>query len=244
MTLIEKIKKKLADVYAVRPLTLAFIGDSITQGCFELYAEEPGNLNVVYDGEAVYHHQIKRILSLLYPSLPVNVINAGISGDTAPQGLARLERDVLSYRPDLTVVCYGLNDSGKGIARLNEYADSLRDIFARLKAAGSDVVFLTPNMIGTKVNPRITDVKIRRTAESICTAENARSMEVYLDSARALCAENEIPVCDCYALWKRMEAAGVDITSLLSNDINHPIRELHLMFAYELVKLMLGGDPI
>ena len=36
-----------------------------------------------------------------------------------------------------------------------------------------------------------------------------------------------------------MKEAGVDITSMLSNDINHPSRELHFMFAYELVKLML-----
>ena len=112
MTLVEKIKQKQADIYSSRPITLAFLGDSVTQGCFEIYPEEPGNLNVVYDCEAVYHSRIKKIFSLLYPSLPVNIINAGISGDDALHGLARLDRDVISYNPDLTVVCFGLNDSG------------------------------------------------------------------------------------------------------------------------------------
>ena len=241
MTLVEKIKQKQADIYSARPITLAFLGDSVTQGCFEIYPEEPGNLNVVYDCEAVYHNRIKKIFSLLYPSLPVNIINAGISGDDALHGLARLERDVISYKPDLTVVCFGLNDSGYGEEKLKEYTDSLSKIFSKLKNAGSSVIFLKPNMIGNRVHPSINDPKIRKTAEFMCTNEKNEFMELFMSSADKVCKESDVPVCDCYAIWKAMEAAGVDTTSLLSNSINHPVRELHMMFAYELVKIMLGG---
>lgn len=241
MTLVEKIKQKQADIYSARPITLAFLGDSVTQGCFELYPEEPGNLNVVYDSDAVYHNQIKKIFSILYPSMPVNIINAGISGDDALRGLERLDRDVLSYKPDLTVVCFGLNDSCYGTDKLQEYVDSLHGIFTKSREADSAVIFLTPNMIGTRVNQRINDSKIRKTAECICTAEKNGFMDLFMNSARALCEEMEVPVCDCYSLWKGMQSAGVDTTGLLSNDINHPIREMHKMFAYELVKIMLGG---
>ncbi len=241
MTLVEKIKQKQADIYSARPITLAFLGDSVTQGCFELYPVNPGNLDVIYDVEAVYHSQIKRIFSLLYPSLPVNIINAGISGDSAAQGLERLERDALSYKPDVTVVCYGLNDSGYGLERLSEYIESLRGIFSKIKESGSSVIFLTPNMIGTRVHQRISDPKIRNVATLMCTDEKNMFMDTYIDSARKLCEEMNVPVCDCYALWKGMQTAGIDTTWLLSNDINHPVRELHFMFAYELVKLMLGG---
>ena len=45
-----------------------------------------------------------------------------------------------------------------------------------------------------------------------------------------------VPVCDCYALWKQLEAGGVDTTELLSNKINHPTREMNRLFAYELIK--------
>ena len=41
MTLVEKIKQKQADIYSSRPITLAFLGDSVTLGCFEIYPEEP-----------------------------------------------------------------------------------------------------------------------------------------------------------------------------------------------------------
>lgn len=241
MTLVDKIKQKQADIYSARPITLAFLGDSVTQGCFELYPEEPGNLNVVYDSEAVYHSKIKKILSMLYPSLPINIINAGISGDTASCGLKRLQRDVLSYKPDLTVVSYGLNDSGYGVDKINEYTDSLRSIFLEIKKSDSSVIFLMPNMIGTCVNSRINDPKIRKTAEVMCTEEKNRFMDMFMNAAEKLCRDMNVPVCNCYSLWKSMAAAGVDTTRLLCNNINHPARELHAMFAYELVKMMLGG---
>lgn len=43
-------------------------------------------------------------------SVPVEVLNAGIIGYSTEQGLARLERDVLPYRPDLVTLYFGWND--------------------------------------------------------------------------------------------------------------------------------------
>ena len=34
MKLIEKIRAKQADVFGAAPVTIAFLGDSVTQGCF------------------------------------------------------------------------------------------------------------------------------------------------------------------------------------------------------------------
>jgi len=42
------------------------------------------------------------------------VINSGMCGHTAVQGLARLERDVLWYRPHIVVLAFGLNDGRLG----------------------------------------------------------------------------------------------------------------------------------
>ena len=242
MTIAEKIKNKQSDVFSSRPLTFAFLGDSVTQGCFEIYRENTGGINVVYDSEAVYHAQIKKTLGMLYPSVPVNVINAGISGDTSWGGLNRLDRDVLSYRPDLTVVCFGLNDSGCGKEKLETYKESLREIFTRVRQAGSALIFLSPNMIGTRVHPRISDPVITELAGNMCTDEKNAFMDEYMAAAKELCAEMNVPLCDCYSLWKGLYAAGADTTALLCNDINHPSREMHKMFAYELLKMILGGQ--
>ncbi|HEY64987.1 MAG TPA: hypothetical protein G4O02_10500 [Caldilineae bacterium] len=39
------------------------------------------------------------------------VVNAGVPGDTILQGLARLERDVLSHHPDVAFIAFGINDA-------------------------------------------------------------------------------------------------------------------------------------
>jgi len=64
-------------------------------------------------------------------------------------------------------------------------------------------------------------------------------MDRYMDAARAVCRDMGVPVCDCYARWKAMHAAGADVMALLSNDINHPTRALHGMFAAALMDVML-----
>ena len=53
--------------------------------------------------------------------------------------------------------------------------------------------------------------------------------------------EENIILCDCYAIWKRMYESGVDTTNLLSNGLNHPIREMHGLFAWQLVQTILNN---
>ena len=37
MKIIEKLRARQEDIYAAKPITIAFLGDSVTQGCFEIY---------------------------------------------------------------------------------------------------------------------------------------------------------------------------------------------------------------
>lgn len=133
MRIVEKIRQKNENYHSGPIPTIAFLGDSITHGCFEVIEGTKRTLEVVCDFEAVYHNQFKKILSMMFPFAQINIVNAGISGDTAQGGLQRLERDVLRFNPDLVVVCYGLNDSNKGKEYLNEYLDGLAGIFIELK---------------------------------------------------------------------------------------------------------------
>ncbi len=43
----------------------------------------------------------------------VQVVNAGKGGDTAVGALERLRQDVLSQKPDIITISFGLNDTGK-----------------------------------------------------------------------------------------------------------------------------------
>ena len=241
MKILEKLAAKAADNSGAPGVTLAFLGDSVTQGCFELLERSDGGFDNCHDRQNAYHADLVRILEVLYPTVPVNVINAGVAGVGAPHGLERLERDVLSHKPDLTVVCFGLNDCGKGAEGLESYLDALGQIFDRLIAAGSEIIFMTPNMMATYVSPRLTAPLFREIAEKVASRQNAGVLDQYLDAAKALCREKDVPVCDCYGKWKQLSAGGVDTTALLANGINHPARQLHWLFAYELMGTMLEG---
>ena len=237
MKIIEKFVAKAKDYNAEIP-TIAFFGDSVTQGFFELVPRNDDGFNNVQDIDAVYHTRLVKIFAELFPLVPINIINAGVAGTDAKFGLERIERDVLSKNPDLTVVCFGLNDCGKEDEGKDEYIANLKEIFKRLKATGSEIIFMTPNMMSTKVSPTIHPSFIEL-AEKLSRRQNEGVLDRYIDAARALCEEENIPVCDVYAKWKLLEKNGVDTTELLSNKLNHPTRALHNLFAYSLVETMM-----
>lgn len=237
MKIIEKIRAKQLDIHGTRQPVIAFLGDSVTQGCFDVYVKD-GKIETYVQMHKGYHEKVKRILNTLYPEVPISIINAGISGDCASGGLKRLSRDVLSYSPDLIVVCYGLNDVSGEQDGLDEYINSLKAILQNSKESGAEVIFLTPNLR--------TDICDQTTGEPLIddiwnqVAKNEREgwLRTYIDEARKLCKELSVNVCDCNMIWQTLKDNGVEINMLLSNKINHPIEELYWMFAYELVRMM------
>lgn len=236
MRIFEKIVAKAADNNLASP-TIAFFGDSVTQGCFELIPKAEGGFDNVHDRESVYHTRLVRLLAKEYPTVPINVINAGVAGTTATFGLERIERDVLSKNPDLTVVCFGLNDCGKEEAGLEEYVNSLSSIFERLKDAGTEIIFMTPNMMCTGVSANIDPVFLNL-ANILSVRQNRGVLDMYLGAAKKICLEKDIPVCDVYAKWKALHEKGEDVTELLSNKLNHPTREMHQLFAESLLEMI------
>ena len=241
MNIMKLIQERAENNAGREGVTIAFLGDSVTQGCFEIYKTQTGGIETVFDKNSTYHGYLDRILTLLYPNVPVNIINAGISGGNTPHALERLERDVIRHQPDLTVVCFGLNDSGAGPEGIGKYVDALTGIFKKLKAAGSEVIFMTPNMMNTYVSVALTDPDMRTIAEETQKTQNNGVLEAYLEAATALCEKYGVKVCDCYGKWKRLAANGVDTTSLLANKINHPAREMNWLFAVSLLDVMMDN---
>ena len=240
MKIIEKMARKTADHMNNEGVTIAFLGDSVTQGCFEIYKKENNAIETVFDQRFSYERSVSDMLGMLFPMVPVNTINAGISGDTSGRGVARVERDVLRHEPDLTVVCYGLNDCGTDEESVAKYTRNLRTIFELVRTSGSELIFMTPNMMNTKVSPHISDPDFIRIAGAMAVKQNDGFFDKHINAAKALCTEMGVPVCDCYAIWKMLSANGVDTTELLSNKINHPTRDMNKVFAYELVKTMFS----
>ena len=238
MKIIEKLVNKNNDVAHYEGATIAFLGDSVTQGCFEIYKKENNVVETVFDKRYSYEMGVFEILNLLFPSATLNIINAGISGDRASVGAVRVQRDVLRHQPDLTVVCYGLNDCNEAPDSVTNYTTALQEIFTKLKEAGSEIIFMTPNMMNTKVSPHVTDPDFINIAIRCAKLQNEGIFDAHIEAAKELCQKNDVPVCDCYAIWKTLAQNGVNTTELLSNHINHPTRDMNKLFSMELVRTM------
>ena len=236
MNITKLITEKSKDLYGAKIPTIAFLGDSVTQGCFELYMKNENELETYFDKESAYHRYFAKILSLLYPNVPINIINAGISGGRAYNGLERLERDVLAFHPDLTVVCFGLNDSKESI---DDFYRSLKEIFARLKKSGSEVIFMTPNMMNTKISPHLKEKTFIDVATETMQRQNNGKFDEFINIAKRTANEENVVICDVYAKWKQLLENGVDTTELLANKINHPSKKMNWLFAYSLIETIM-----
>ena len=237
MEIIKKIVEKSKNLKNAEAVTIAFLGDSVTQGCFECYLTET-SLDTVFDERSSYSNRLKEILHILFPSVQINIINAGISGDNIHHGLERLERDILKYSPDLTVVSYGLNDSVNGLKNLNDYALSLKTVIERLKERGSEVIFLTQNYMNDHTSCFLRDELFIRLSKNFAEVQNSGCLTAYFERAKEVCAQNNVKVCDLHAVWKNLYDNGVNTTELLANKLNHPIREIHYYMAIKLLEVM------
>jgi acyl-CoA thioesterase-1 len=119
---------------------VAFLGDSLTSG-WRLPEDE------------AYPALVARALAAR--GRPVRVINAGVSGDTAAKGLARLPA-VLKLRPDVLVVALGAND---GLSRepLAATEAALERIVLDAQAAGSRVLLVGVRLATGETAPRVGD---------------------------------------------------------------------------------------
>ena len=246
MKFLSILREKNENPLSAKPATLGFLGDSVTNGCFEVLPALTDNgiqgFDVVYEPENAYSADLRKIFAMLYPHAQLNIINAGISGDSADGGLARMERDLLAYHPDLVVVCYGLNDSGRGDAGLERYRSSLVGILNGIRETGAEAILLTPQPICARVHTQLKGDNLRTMAAHLANTFKEGGFDRYMQTARAAADEAGVPVCDCYAKWMAMYENGVDITSLLANYLNHPTRELHWLFASSLAETIFTAQ--
>ncbi len=117
----------LEKLKAGRYVSLVFLGDSITFG----YGESD---NYVYRFR-------KRLKGSQYFDR-TRVYNAGVVGDTAAGGLARLDSTVLIYKPDLVYVAFGGNDLKNRIP-VGDFKRDLTSIVRKLQEQGCDVMVMT-----------------------------------------------------------------------------------------------------
>lgn len=174
-------------------------------------------------GIRAYPEMLQLALSRQYPGAKVKVVNAGISGNTTVQALARIERDVLAHRPQLVTIKFGMNDV-TGVPP-ETYRQNLLEIVARCRGIGSEVILCTPNNIYDE-DPRRPMTKLAE----------------YSGIVRAVAAEQGLPVVDFFAEYERIRKTDLRRWMLLMSETIHPGMQGHKLFAEMLARAISGRE--
>ena len=192
------------------PTTIVCLGDSVT--------------GVYYHtgGRRAYPEMLELAIKQAFPTARLTLVNAGISGHSTVDALARLDRDVLDHKPQLVTVMFGLNDVVR--VPLPEFRDNLATIVAKCRQVGAEVLLCTPNgVIDTPGRP------IVRLAE-------------YHDAVKEVGRTLRAPVCDVAAAYDRIRTVDPRGWRLLLSDQIHPNMDGHRWNAREICRAAVGRE--
>lgn len=159
---------------------IAFYGDSLTDG-------------------SDYPSYVVNTLNRTYPGRNFQLINGAVCGHTADNLLQRLDRDILSQKPDLTVILIGTNDGLQNLP-LDQYATNMRYLIHRLQANGSKVALV--NLTGS-TNP-----------------ETATKLRPFSEEIDRVAAELKIPVADAWTYFEKEQKSGKEMY-VTAGDVHH-----------------------
>lgn len=168
-----------------------------------------------------------RLSSLLREGLsgrPVEIVNAGIGGETAPQTLSRLKGALAEGRYDLVIWQVGTNDAVTG-GDLGTFRNLVADGIAAAKQARTRLVILDPQFYpGIK--------------------ETAR-YRAYVDAIAEIAAAQAVPVLSRYRAmlgWYQRDADG--FMAALAGDRFHMSDAGYACLAQDIARSLLGDRPV
>jgi acyl-CoA thioesterase-1 len=124
------LPRTAARLKAGEPLRIVAVGSSSTVGLWVLRSA------------ATYPEVMREELLRLRSNASIRVINSGRVGDTIQGNIARFERDVLAYQPDLVIWQLGTNDVAWGGRPDELLRNRVVEGVRALKAGSGDVILM------------------------------------------------------------------------------------------------------
>ena len=180
-----------------RTVNLVFHGHSVPSGYHRTPVVKP------FDS---YPLMAMEKIQKAHPHAVMNAIVTSIGGEDSVKGAARFDRDVLSMKPDVIFIDYGLNDRRLPEAGVEK---AWRSMARAAKAKGVPVIFMTPTG-----------------AKDVNHGDPAEPLEIRAAIIRKVAAEEGVLLADVYAAWKAELKRGTNQNSLLAQG-NHPNRKGH-----------------
>jgi acyl-CoA thioesterase-1 len=186
------LPKSVAKLKAGGPFRIIAYGDSITAG---------GDAT---RSDLIFWMRWADALQMRHEHARIIAINGATGGDSTVQGLARLSAKVLTQRPDLVLVGFGMNDHNRGGVPIPQFQANLREIIQRVRAdTGAEVVLFS----AFPPNPK--------------WKFGSHRMEAYAAATETVAAETGCAFADVYGNWLRvLERKKPE--DILGNNINHP----------------------
>lgn len=113
----ERIAKVLKKAENGQPVTLGYLGGSITQGSL---SSTP---------DTCYAAMTTKWWREQYPNTEFTYVNGGIGGTTSQFGAARVDSDILAYEPDFVVIEFSVNDDNNLFFR-ETYEGLVRKVYS------------------------------------------------------------------------------------------------------------------
>ncbi len=168
-------------------LKIVALGDSLTFGWMTEYG---------------YIDYLKTMIKQEYPASIFSIFNKGIPGDTARDGLRRVENDVIRLSPDLVLIQFALNDAYTGFSP-EDFQSNLESIILKIKDRDS------------------TEIALLTSVALLNHAENKFAQEYYKKISESGLKYN-IPVVKVHEYWETKINSGIKHTLLVQLDGIHP----------------------
>jgi acyl-CoA thioesterase-1 len=170
-------------------LLIVAIGSSSTVGLW------------VLQSSATYPEVMRQELVRLRSNARIEVVNSGRIGDTIEDTVARFDRDVFAYKPDLVVWQLGSNDVAWGGHPNTELKNRVLQGVQTLKASGADIILM--------------DLQY---APMVLASPYYSKMEAIISE---VAREQKIGLFSRFALMRKSIEAGVSPSALVSWDGLH-----------------------
>ena len=131
---------------------IVFAGDSVT----DMDSVKPLGENCFDNLGKGYVRVIDSMISTWYPEINVRITNAGVSGNSSRDLLARFDSDVVSLNADYVSICIGINDVWRQfdaptitnwIVSLEEYEKNVETMILKVINKVKGVFLLSPYII-------------------------------------------------------------------------------------------------
>ena len=206
----------------VEPITIAFMGDSITEGQYVHHSQR---------WTERVTREIRTFASDLIDTDQLYFFNRGISGETTRQGLERFPRDVQVLQPNVMTLQFGLNDcncwdTDRGLARVSElsYRANLLEMIARARAFGAAHIILSTN------HPTLRHRKL------ICGQTLEERRVRYNEIVREVAKEANVILCDIEKKFANVDRGQLSTMLLPEPDVLHLSELGHEKYSFAIIE--------